>query len=170
MKGIKYFQQGMSMIEVMIIVIIIAILAAVAIPSMQSLFANADLNAFIDTVKSSVKLAKSEAIRRGANVTVCSKDPNGVACGDAADWKNGFIVYFGSSIVVSGANATLIQHSNIDDALNVTAGFSSMSFNSRGVMASGLTMVVNPDGCSRNSYAIAISALGVVNVTEQACE
>jgi prepilin-type N-terminal cleavage/methylation domain-containing protein len=169
MRNIRYLQQGMSMIEVMIIVIIIAILAAVAIPSMQSLFANADLNSFIDNVKSSVKLAKNEALRRGVSVNVCSKDPDSVACGGAADWANGLIVYFSNTLVSSGANATLIQYSEINDALNVTAAFGEISFNSRGVMTSGVSMVVNPDDCSRNAYAIAISALGVVDVDEQAC-
>lgn len=169
MRNIRYLQQGMSMIEVMIIVIIIAILAAVAIPSMQSLFAKADLNAYVDKVRSSVKLAKNEAVRRGVNVNVCSRDSNNVVCGDENDWANGLIVFFSDTLITTGANATLIFQSDIDDALNVTAAFSLMGFNSRGVMASDVSMVVNPDDCSRNSYLIVISALGVVDVDEQAC-
>jgi type IV fimbrial biogenesis protein FimT len=162
--------RGFTLIEAMVVIVIIGIVTAIAIPSMRTFFAGSRLNSYADLIKNSVKSAKNEAMRRSANVIICSVDDVGTTvCGDNSDWANGVIVHFGGSLVATGSGATIIQMETVENGINVSASFSQLSFNSQGIMAAGVTMTVNPNDCVRDSIVISISRLGVVDVNEQTC-
>jgi len=79
---------GFSLIELMVVVSIVAILAALATPSFVDLLRRNRLSAAVSALQVSLSLARSEAVKRGADarVTVAANTAAGV-------WTNGWTVF-----------------------------------------------------------------------------
>jgi type IV fimbrial biogenesis protein FimT len=60
----KTTQQGLTLIELMIVIAIIGILATLAVPSFTGLFEASRLKGAVETLTSDLSLARSEAIRK----------------------------------------------------------------------------------------------------------
>lgn len=71
---------------------IAGILATIAIPSLQSILANARLTTATNTLLAALATTRSEAIKRGQRVVLCpSSDYQ--SCADASDWHVGYVLY-----------------------------------------------------------------------------
>lgn len=84
------FHRGFTMIEVMIVVVIVAVLAALAAPSFLDATLSSRLGTLANKFVASAHLARSEAIKRNSEITVCVST-DGVNCA-AGDWEQGWIV------------------------------------------------------------------------------
>ncbi|HET7832107.1 MAG TPA: GspH/FimT family pseudopilin [Gallionella sp.] len=83
---------GFSMIELLITIIVVGILAMIAVPSFSDFIAGQRIkNASFD-ITSALTLARSEAIKRNANVTITQA---------AGGWQNGWTVTAGGTTVSS---------------------------------------------------------------------
>lgn len=80
--------RGFSLIETLVVVAMIAILAAIAAPSFQTMIRNNRLSAAASALQVSLNLARSEAVKRGADarVSVAANTAPGV-------WSNGWTVF-----------------------------------------------------------------------------
>ncbi len=84
--------KGITFIELMITLAIAAILFATAAPSMRSSIQENRMVTQINELQASLSLARSEAIKRNASVTVCPRrDDDSDSC--SGSWKNGWIVF-----------------------------------------------------------------------------
>lgn len=70
---------GFTMVELMITVAILAILVALAVPSFTSMINSSRLAAQANELVASLQLARGEAVRRNARVTVC-RSTDGTNC------------------------------------------------------------------------------------------
>lgn len=75
---------GFTLVEMAVVIVIVAIVAAIAMPSLSSALANQRLRAAGTDLFSALLLARSEAIKRGAQVQVAPLA--------AGDWKSGWRV------------------------------------------------------------------------------
>lgn len=82
--------KGLTFIELMITLAIAAILFATAAPSLRSSIQENRMVTQINELQASLSLARSEAIKRNASVTVCPRRDDGNCHGS---WKNGWIVF-----------------------------------------------------------------------------
>jgi type IV fimbrial biogenesis protein FimT len=85
-------ESGFSIIEVLVVVAIAMILAAIAIPSFNLFIGNTRTSTITNEFVAALNLARSEAMKRGVNVTVC-RSTNGTACAASGDWGQGWMVY-----------------------------------------------------------------------------
>ncbi len=85
-------QRGVTLIELMVGIVITGVLLAIGVPSFQSTIASSRVTTSNNDFVSAMALARSEAIRRGARITVC-KSTNGTACVTAGNWAQGWIVF-----------------------------------------------------------------------------
>lgn len=76
----------------MVTIMVLAVLLAVGVPGFQSFTASSRLTSASNELVGSLALARSEAVRRGARVTVC-KSANGAACVTTGTWVQGWIVF-----------------------------------------------------------------------------
>lgn len=84
-------QTGITMIELLAALGIAATLMAMAIPSYRSFTLNNRMVAEFNNFTSALQVARSEAIRRNTNVSVCTSG-DGLNCGASINWEDGWII------------------------------------------------------------------------------
>ena len=125
---------GFTLIELLVTVGIATIVLALGAPSMSSFLERYQISSNVQRVGSSLKYARSEAIKRSVSVTLCPS-VNGSACG--GDWPNGWIVFtdFNGDGSVNGQDKLLKVHGEIAGRGSLTldtTGGNFFGFDSRG--------------------------------------
>jgi len=84
---------GFTLIEAMLATATLAILGCLAVPVFSDLLYDSARAASVNTFVHTIFLARSEAMKRGSTVTLCSSS-DGTACGPpGADWSAGWIAF-----------------------------------------------------------------------------
>ncbi len=102
-------ERGVTLIELLVTLSIAVILMTIAVPSFQDFFRRNRIQSAASDLVAALNFARSEAIRRGANVTLCKSD-NGSACNTSACsavppatnnncWDRGWIVVAAGQIL-----------------------------------------------------------------------
>lgn len=78
------------MIELMITLAVAAVLIASAAPSFRTSIQNNRMVTQVNELHTSLSLARSEAIKRNTNVTVC-RSSDGASC--TGNWQDGWIIF-----------------------------------------------------------------------------
>src|SRR5829696_9083668 len=81
---------GFTLIELMIAITLMAILMAIAVPSFKDASLGSELRSIANDLVAHAALARSEAIKRNALVTLCVS-ADGATC-SAGSWEQGWIV------------------------------------------------------------------------------
>jgi type IV fimbrial biogenesis protein FimT len=85
--------RGVTLFELCATLSIVGILASIAIPSFANLQRNVGRTTAVNDLLHSMYLARSEAIKRGAVVSVC-RTQDGERCADrTANWNTGWLVF-----------------------------------------------------------------------------
>lgn len=114
------------MIELMITLCIAAILAAVAVPSFQSMMTRSQLTTQTNQLAGSLHYARSEAVKRGMRVTVCTSS-NGSQCTNGSGWQNGWLIFSDGGVAgaIDGGDEVLRVFPSLQGgALTATSNFS----------------------------------------------
>ena len=145
----NHLQSGFNLIELMVVLFVGSILLGVGVPAMTEFMANNRMSTSVNDLNLSVHLARSEAIKQRANITVCaSTNSNSAAprCNASANISDGWIVFV-DSLPPAAANLTplsdddiLYTHGPMDDSIDVVVadtnntlnGVQFMSFSSTG--------------------------------------
>lgn len=139
-------EKGFTLIELMTVLLILAVLATLAAPSFKSLIVNQRVKSAISDLQASLFLARSEAVKRAAQVSVVP---------DSGDWKNGWVI----CVDANGNSSCDTGEMVIERRLPLSIGVASIS-------GSGITY--RSDGrLSAGAATIKASASGVNGVMER---
>ena len=145
--------RGVTLVELMVTLAIAVILLAIAVPGFQSLIRSNRLTTTTNAFIAALNLARMEAIKRNARVTLCkTADPNATKpnCAASATWSQGAIVF-----VDRGTVGTVESG---DTLLRVLGPFPDVTITTRGNFALGVSYL--PTGVSQGITAAGSTGLG----------
>ena len=131
---------GFTLVELMVTLAVVGILAAVAVPAMTSLIAGNRLAGATNELASSLQLARSEAIRRNAQVTICATT-NGTTCSASTDWSRWIVTGRDNSAAAGAANDVILTHT-APAALQVSGPAAGIVFRPSGLIRAGASLSV----------------------------
>ncbi len=171
---------GVTLVELVFAVAVLAILAAIAIPNFRTFTRSSQVTSAANDLVTALNLARSEAMTRGAPVTVCRSADQATCTDPDSDWDQGWIVLVNAGD--DDANSTLVV--DINDIIRVysapggnvamTGGANWMTYNPSGYFTrtvrtdppfSPTVQVVSVDGTRQ--IDINTSASGRVNSQRQ---
>lgn len=108
-------QRGFSLIELVVVISIAAILMSMAIPSFRILMANTKIRASSSDLQTALLLARSEAVKRSANVRVSRT---------SSDWNAGWQVLDAGGNVLGAFSG--------DEQVDITCASATLTFQASG--------------------------------------
>ena len=146
--------KGFTLVELMITLAIAAILMALAVPSFNSTIKNNRISTQASELITSLNYVRSEAIKRGADVTIGRADVN---------WENGWIITTGIT--------TLRNHAAFEgtNTLEGTAIAVTYRGTGRTTDTNDITFTLCDDRENSTGRLIEISLTGRASITETAC-
>ena len=159
--------RGFTLIELMIALVIGTILVMLAAPSFKKAISSNLVVTQANNLISSINFARSEAVKRRSNVTVCAST-NQTTCG-GTDWTTGWIVRLDSDNSVLRSQEALKGNTVI--TYNATAG-APVQFNSQGIASILPIYTLTPEACNTGNPGVrdvSISPTGRAGVAESDC-
>ncbi len=121
---------GFSLVELIVTVAIAGVLMAVALPSLSNFVKDNRLTTQANEMMVDLAFARSEALKRAANITVC-KSTDGATCNAGANWSDGWIVVNTAGGQVFRVHEALTDQITLVGTANAAPGLSNQIFYTR---------------------------------------
>jgi len=162
-------QMGLTMIELLVAIAILAILLSIAVPSFITFAQNSRLVGQTNDLVTSLNYARSEAIKRGVRVSVCSRFDN-TTCSSAAviNWDAGWLVFVNpNNNAVADAGETVLQVRQPLENGNTlrTAGLQRVTYQNSGFSGNADTFRLCDSRGTASGRAIVVSLQGRVSTS-----
>jgi len=140
-------QSGFTVIELMMVIVVMAVLVTVAIPSFGSFINNNRITAQANTFHSALLYARSEAVKRNTQVTLCGTS---------------------NSSATNPCGETLLRTQDSITGGTLTAAGNLVAYTNDGRLATGTSTFTFCDAKKNNDYTrlLTISPLGNPKVTK----
>jgi type IV fimbrial biogenesis protein FimT len=136
-------EKGLTLVELMVTLAVAIILLAVGMPLFNGIVANNRATSQANALMSAMKLARSEAVKRATEVSVCaldrSSDAEPTTCDASNDWVKGWVVYEGDdrNLAWSGAGTNVVRawealSGTAAVTVDVTGAATQVTFNAEG--------------------------------------
>ena len=167
-------QGGFTLLELMVTIAIAAIVLSVGVPSFRGVIMDNRLVSQANQIVTSIKIARSAAVRFQRNATVCASsnfDATTPSCSASNDWSNGWIVWVDKDRdATTDANEVISVFGPIHNASTLNSGAPSFTYDARGFATTGggdLTLCDNRT--AETGRLIRVNAVGRTNVSRQGC-
>jgi type IV fimbrial biogenesis protein FimT len=137
---------GFTMMELIVAMSIVAILLAIGIPSFRYVTISNRIATEVNGLLGDMQFARSEAVKEGLPVTVCSST-DGQNCNGGPTWQGGWIVFLdsnGNQTVDPGETVMRVQNkfSSTDTFVPDNGAFTAITFNREGYASTNAAVVV----------------------------
>ena len=175
-------ENGFTLVELLISIVIVTTLLALGVPSIKDFMKNNRLGAQSNALVTGLQVARSEAVKRGADTVICASS-NLTSCTGSADWDKGWIVFSdlntngtpdvgGSAPLCEETEDCMLRTSGaLSGKHKITSTAANLRFLATGLATNGnFTLNLVADDCERNqARKIQVTLQGHTIVTKQAC-
>lgn len=156
-------RRGFTLVEMLVAMAIVGIILAVGVPSMTGFLASRAAISNAEELAEALRFARSEALKRGTQVTVCSSDTSKAepTCSKSTSWMSGWIVDMGGK--------TLRVQNIVRAMKSLEGGVDTVTFESNGIVSSGATnFVFKPIGEDRDESirTVTLNIQGQVSISK----
>ena len=168
------YKRGFTLVELLITIVVASILIAVAVPAFSSFVQNNRIAAQTNELVTAIATARSEAIKRKQDVTVCNSS-DGATC--TGSWSQGWILFTDTNsngTVDAGDNDTVLRVwgplSGGMAIATIPANTRSASLDRLGAASNNVTFQFRIPNCRGNKARdLILRTSGSVETSSQAC-
>jgi type IV fimbrial biogenesis protein FimT len=169
---------GFTVTELVMVMTIIGVITAIGVPSFKYVTASNRISSEINGLLGDMQFARSQAIKQGLTVTVCSSSNSTTStptCNAGNTWNTGWIVFLdsnGNGQVDAGEQVIRVQPQfSSNDTLTSALPYAAATYNRMGYAPTGVANTINivlHDAAANTAYTrcLAIAPSGSVT-TEQ---
>ncbi|MDO9007108.1 MAG: GspH/FimT family pseudopilin, partial [Thiobacillus sp.] len=157
------WQSAFTLIELLVTVAIAAIVLTIAVPNFITFVQNSRLTGQANDLVTALNFARSEAIKRGVRVSVCSRSTD-TTCAAATVWNTGWLVFVdtnGNGAVDGEAVLLVRQPLESVNTLN-SSSLQRVTYQNTGFSGIAGTLRLCDARSTANARAIVVSAQGRV--------
>ncbi|MBI5041481.1 MAG: GspH/FimT family pseudopilin [Gammaproteobacteria bacterium] len=160
---------GFTLIELIVTMAVAAILITLAVPNFRDFLLNNRLTGTANEFIAAANLARSEAIKRGRNATLCvsnnSMDAN-PTCTGGTNWGLGWLAWVEAdgSGALNGDGRLRVGDTLANTGVTFTGGVSSFQYDSRGAVDNTDTLNVCDERTGETGRQITMTATGRVEI------
>ena len=163
-------QSGFTLIELIITLSIAGILLAIAVPNFISFVQNSRLTNQANDLVTALNYARSEAIKRGVRVTVCSRaSDTSCAAAGVFDWSNGWVVFVNpdnDAVIDAGELPPLLVRQPLESGNTMnTAGLQRVTYQNTGFSGNADTFSLCDSRGTASGRDITVNMQGRVSTT-----
>ena len=173
-------QRGFSLLELMTGIAVFGILVAIGVPSLTAMIRTNRVAANTNELVVALSAARSEAVRRGLPVAVCSRTtPTADACqiGTANNWGNGWLVYtdaVGTTGTIDAGDEILQRYDAVSTGVSLLSNsLPVVRFAASGLPAAGAAdtvFTIKHNVCTGNTKrTVRITVTGRLHTNKAAC-
>ncbi|WP_370981556.1 GspH/FimT family pseudopilin [Agaribacterium sp. ZY112] len=175
-------QNGLTLLELIVAMAVLAIITSLAAPAMTGMIRGNELRGDLNTLKSSIAFARTEAVSLKEQVALCATT-DATSCATSSDWSAGWLIYVDKS--GDGLLTTADCDPVVDCILRVQQGLNGqntlyssgayLAFDSYGALATGSLSSLRlcagnalASGDVDNSHEISVASSGSARVKKGA--
>lgn len=159
--------RGFTIFELMITVAVAGVILTIGVPSFLSVIETNRAVTHTNELITSLNLARSEAVRRGAPILVCSSTDN-ATCSGNTDWSTGWIVLTQTAT----PEVLRVWPERTGGANILTGDVNRIQFQARGSLVPGATPQIQlrlPNCGENEGRDVDVNSAGRISVTRVDC-
>ena len=164
--------RGFTLIELMVALAVAVIITTIAVPGFRTMIQNNRASTQANELLTALMLARAEAVKRGAPVSVCAS-ANQSTCAGSTNWATGWIVFTdsaGASGVLDSTDQLIRVWESLGGAPTVTGSVQNIRYLPSGLVASGGSFTFTLPDCKGDQVqTVTINAVGSGRVSASAC-
>jgi type IV fimbrial biogenesis protein FimT len=161
-------ESGLTLIELLIVLAIIGIISTTVTPYFKGIVVHVRSYSALHSLRTSLILARSEAIKRNSTVRVCASIDT-VSCSKSNQWSTGWIVYVPKvGDIYLNPGDTVIGHSDTVTGVSIIKNGreTTLKFNARGSIGLNRSFSICSDPENKPISRLVVYRTGRVRMTE----
>ncbi|MFV3387427.1 GspH/FimT family pseudopilin [Pseudomonas sp. NY15364] len=155
--------RGFTLIELMVTLAVLAVVISIAAPSFSNILQENRTLSLTNELQGALQLARSEAVNRRKDITICRRNAAGNGCQNGTDWAGGWIIMAGNVVIKSWDGVASMAVAGPDTGL---------TFRPNGMTSAAAATVfsVNASTCiDQQKRRLEVSVIGTTSTTKVNC-